>query len=150
MKILVDTSVMIGNMRYYDRDQNLVWKILNEKHTLVLTDFILEELKRNLIQKYSKSEIESALQNLTGFLGTGLLEMKTTNDYRHHLQRAEELISRKDSPILAAAMLDDIDYLITRDQDFLSNQALEEKKIGRKIKNISEFLRILTKPEFNS
>lgn len=44
----------------------------------------------------------------------------TKDRYIHNLPVAKELISLKDSPVLACGMLDEIDYLLTSDKEFLN------------------------------
>jgi hypothetical protein len=70
--------------------------------------------------------------------------VKTYNDYTLHLPEALKLIREKDVPILAATMLPDINYLVTRDKrDFLKNQKLRETAWIDKIKNPQELLSLL-------
>jgi len=47
MKVRVDTNVFIASMRYVDLKRKLVWKLLEGDHVVVVTDFILEELREN-------------------------------------------------------------------------------------------------------
>lgn len=111
MKVLVDTNIFIVSMRFAGLKRKLVWKLLEEGVIIVLTDFIIAELRENLAEQYSPRESQAALDNFLQFLGTGSMEVKTYDDYAPHLEAAKALIAQKDAPILAATMLPDIDYL---------------------------------------
>jgi predicted nucleic acid-binding protein len=144
MKVLVDTNIFVAGMRFSGVKRKLVWKLLEEGHTVVLTDFIVEELRRKFSEMYGPEEAQAALDNFLQFLGTGSLEVKTYEDYAPHLEEAEQLIREKDAPILAATMLSDIDHLLTRDkQDFLENERLRETPWMAKIKDPQELLALL-------
>jgi predicted nucleic acid-binding protein len=110
MKVLVDTNIFIASMRYAELKRKLVWKLLEEGVTIVMTDFILEELRENFTELYQPQEIQTALDLMLQFLGTGQIEVKTYDTYAPHLEQASTLIVEKDAPILAAVMLPDIDY----------------------------------------
>jgi predicted nucleic acid-binding protein len=114
MKIIADTNIYIASMRFAGLRRKLLWKLVEEGHTLVLTDFILDELRENFLELYEPSEIQATLENTLHFLATGQIEVKTYEGYALHLEEAEKLIREKDAPILAATMLPDVDYLVTR------------------------------------
>lgn len=158
MKVLVDTNIFVAGMRFAGVKRKLVWKLLEENHSVVLTDFrrkeedprswrtyfILEELRKKFSEMYGPEETQAALDNFLQFLGTGSLEVKTYEEYSSHLAEAEKLIREKDAPILAAVMLEDIDYLVTRDKrDFLENERLRETPWIAKIKDPRELLALL-------
>lgn len=115
MKILIDSSTLYSAIAF-PRKENEMLKSLIEKHTIVITDYIEEELKRNFEDSFSKERKEEMLFELDIF--TSECEIKTSNRYIEYLEGAKEKISDKDAPILACAMLDDIDYLITSDKEF--------------------------------
>ncbi len=145
MKVLVDTNIFIASMRFAGLKRKLVWKLLEADAVVVLTDFIVEELRENFAEQYTPEESRAALDNFLQFLGTGRIEIKTYTAYAPYLEKATELIVKKDAPILAAVMLPDIDYLLTRDKrDFLKNPKLHESPLIGKIKNPQELLVLLS------
>jgi len=145
MKILVDTNIYVASMRFAGVKRKLIWKILEDNHTLVLTDFIIAELRVKFSEMYIAAEVEAALDNVLQFLGTGRVEVKTYADYADLIDEVEPLIRAKDAPILAATLLPDVEYLVTRDkQDFLQNEAIQAKPWRDKIKDPHELLAILT------
>lgn len=141
MKVLIDTNIFIASMRFAGLKRKLLWKLLEDDVVIVVTDFILEELRENFAELYQAHEFEIALDLFLLFLGTGQIEVKTSEAYASHLEAATALIAEKDAPILAALMLPDIDYLITRDKaDFLENEKLQKTPWIDKIKSPQEFL----------
>ena len=90
--------------------------LIIKQHTIVITDYIIEELKRNFGNKLSTKQKTKALKQLNIFISN--CEVKRKNDYIQNLHKAQEYISDKDSPILACGMLPDIDYLLTSDKEF--------------------------------
>ena len=144
MKILVDTNVFVASMKFAGVKRKVIWKILEKGYVLVLTDFIIEELKRKFTELYGPGEVQAALENLLTFLGSGLVEVKNLKEYARNIPVAKTLIREKDAPILATVMLDDIDYLVTRDKgDFLENEAVRESEWGGKILDIQGMLALL-------
>ncbi|MFQ5853221.1 MAG: putative toxin-antitoxin system toxin component, PIN family [Candidatus Binatia bacterium] len=146
MKVLVDTNIFVASMRYAGIKRMLIWKLLEQDAVVVVTDFILEELRDKFAELYQPEEIQTALDNFLQFLGTGKIEVKTYQDYSSHLIEAQTLIREKDAPILATVMLPDIDYLVTRDKkDFLGNRKLQKTPWMEKIKSPQELLVLLEK-----
>jgi putative PIN family toxin of toxin-antitoxin system len=144
MKVLVDTNIFIASMRFAGLKRKLIWKLLEKDVIVVVTDFILEELRENFEEQYSAEEAQAALENLLHFLGTGKIEVKTYDSYAAYLPEAQQLIRDKDAPILAALMLEDITYLVTRDKrDFLENERLRKTPWIHKIKSPQELLSVL-------
>lgn len=146
MKILLDTSVLLPGFRYPDLRRKLIWRIIDEGMIPVLTDFILEELRLNIEEQYSDEEKRTALDLLLQILQTGRVEVKFWEQYTACFEEARKLINEKDAPILAAMMLEDIDYLITRDKKaFLENKKLKNTPWEQKIYSPQDFLKHLEK-----
>lgn len=141
MKILLDTSVLLPGFRYPDVRRKLIWKIIDEGMTPVLSDHILEELRVNIEEQYSDEEKRVALDLLLQILQISRVEVKSWEEYAPHLEEASKLTNEKDAPILAATMLEDIDYLITRDKKaFLENKKLWATPWQQKIYSPQDFL----------
>jgi rRNA-processing protein FCF1 len=56
MKVLVDTNTFIASMRFASLKRKLVWKLLEADAVVVLTDFIVEELRENFAEQYTPEE----------------------------------------------------------------------------------------------
>ena len=115
MKILVDSSTIYSAIVFSDKKVNIL-DLLIEKYTIVITDYIIEELKRNFKNKLSGNNKNKALNQLNVFISN--CQVKEKIDYIQNVQVAKKYISDKDSPILACGMLPDIDYLLTSDKEF--------------------------------
>ena len=115
MRVLIDSSTLYSAIAF-PRKENKMVKSLMEKHTIVVTDYIEEELKRNFEKTFSKDRKKDILFELDMFISE--CELKKVEEYEKYLEKAKKKISKKDSPILACSMLKDIDYLITSDNEF--------------------------------
>ena len=122
MRLLVDSSTIYSAIVYTGEVKNLL-ELLIEKHTIVLTDYIIEELKRNLREKLSSRNRNKALRQLNFLISN--CEIKKKNEYVHKLSSAQVIISDKDAPIIACGMLPDIDYLISSDKEFWNLKSKE-------------------------
>lgn len=67
MKILIDTSTLYSAMVHEGRVHDLIHFII-EKHEVVLSDYIVKELERNIQMKLSGPIRENALMNLEIFV----------------------------------------------------------------------------------
>ena len=100
----------------HDGKVSNVLDLLIEEHTIVVSDYIVEELKRNLRKNVSKEKEDEAVDLVEDFVSN--CHLKKKDDYLKNLQRAEKKISKKDAPILACGMLSDIDYIVSSDKEF--------------------------------
>ncbi len=117
MNILVDSSTMYSAIGHSGKVSMLLDLII-EKHTIVLSDYIIEELRRNFSEKLSGKARNNALSRLDEFISFFIVKKK--EEYIGNLRSAIKLISKKDAPVLACGMLTDIDYLLSSDKEFSS------------------------------
>jgi len=123
MKILLDTNVLFSGLGFSGVCGDLLREILKQRHTLVSTDYILEELREKVRRKFKEPHRERALDLLLFLLQRLSLEVKRFEEYQMNLDRAKGLVPEQDTPILAAAMLEEIDYFVTGDKShFLENE----------------------------
>ena len=115
MNVLVDSSTMYSAIAHPGKISMLLDLII-EKHTIVLSDYIIEELRRNLSEKLTGKARSDALSLLDEFISYSVVKKK--NEYVGNLPLAMKCISKKDAPVLACGMLPDIDYLLTSDKEF--------------------------------
>jgi predicted nucleic acid-binding protein len=141
MNILADTNLYIASLRYAGLKRKVLWRILETNHTLVITDFIIDELRENFKELYQPSEFQTAFDLFLQFIATGHMAVKTIEDYSSLLDQARAYVPEKDTPILAACMLADMDYLVTRDKKhFLENERLKQSPWHKKIVSPQELL----------
>ncbi|MFW6197140.1 MAG: type II toxin-antitoxin system VapC family toxin [Thermoplasmatota archaeon] len=122
MKILVDSSTLYSAIAHSGKVSSVI-ELLIEEHTIVVTDYIVEELKRNIRKNVSKEREEEAVDLIEDLVSN--CHVKKKEDYLKNLQRAEEKISKKDAPILACGMLPEIDYLVSSDKEFFEIETEE-------------------------
>jgi len=111
MKIVLDTNIYIAALVSKGLCAE-VYQYCLQYHELVLSDYILEEIQRNLIRKFgqSASDVSEALEILT----EGVLKVTP--------QPLDKPVSRDslDDPILGTAIVGKADYLVSGDRDLLS------------------------------
>lgn len=111
MKIVLDTNVYLAALVTPGLCAE-VYQYCLQHHELVLSDYILREIQRNLARRFgqSASDISEALELLTA----GALKVTP--------RPLEKPVSRdsSDDPILGTALAGQADYLVSEDKDLLS------------------------------
>lgn len=135
MKILIDSSTLYSAIAHSGKVSRTL-NILIEEHTIVISDYIAEEINRNFEQKLSEKNKEKALIKFDAFLsGCSIIEK---DKYLKHLNDAKDIISKKDAPVLACGMLSEIDILLTSDKEFWEIESAKVKILSPK--DIDEIL----------
>lgn len=110
MKILVDTNILISAVLFPRSKPAKALVYTTENHEMILCDQNLTEL-RNVLERKAPQALPDAEVLLTE-LSYELIPAAT---------HAQKLIrDAKDQPILNAAILHDVDIILTGDKDFLS------------------------------
>ena len=112
MRVMIDTNIFISAILFPGSlPAELVEKVL-EKHTLVLCSQIIEELHEVFNRKFKnkKEELEKFLTHLS-------YELVYTPE-KIDEEKYPKIRDEKDLPILASAILADLDYFVTGDKDF--------------------------------
>lgn len=144
MKILFDTSALFPGFRHEGLRQKLLGRVIDTGHTPVVTDYILDELRINIERRFKPEQKAVALDLLLQILSLNVLEVKLWDEYEAHLDAAFDLVREKDAPVLAAAMLDEVAYLVVRDErDFLRNERLMNSRWRAKIVRPRELFDLL-------
>jgi len=114
MRIMCDTNVLISGVLFPDSVSGRVLRIVVEQERLVLATYIAEELRRVFQAKFPEN-----VENLDRYLGRREFEIFVTpHDFGH--VAIPPVQDRKDEPVLASAILANVDFLITGDKDFVS------------------------------
>ena len=112
MRIMIDTNVLIS--AYVLSSTNLLRMIKNIKgqHTIVLPSYVLDELKRVTMRKFPEKYglLESFLRELPYELALTPEKIDKT--------KYPGIRDEKDLPILASAIIENVDVLISGDEDF--------------------------------
>lgn len=125
MNILLDTNVLFSGLGFRGIPGQLLEEIVRQGHTLASSEYILEELQGKIRIKYSGAQKEAALDFLLLLLGRISLDVKRLDGYYHLLKGLEKIVPDQDTPILAVGMLNDIDYLVSGDKDFIKNKKVD-------------------------
>ena len=110
MKILADTNVIISALLYPQSKPSLALLHAARYHELILSDFNIAELRDTVNEKFP--EKNSDLDVLFAVLAFDIVPApKSPNKL---------IADPKDSPILNAAILADVDIIISGDKHFLN------------------------------
>lgn len=111
MRIMLDTNILVSALLFPGERMNRMMECVSSTHSLVLSSFVVEELKAVAAEKFpgktaavdrflAKANYE--LVYTPEMIPEGLFEIRDKDDY----------------PVLYTAMTEDIDVLITGDNDF--------------------------------
>ena len=111
MRIMLDTNILVSALLFPSERMNRMMEYISSAHSLVLSSFVIDELKDVVAEKFpaKTSAVDRFLSKANyEFVYTpeeipeGLFEIRDSDDY----------------PVLYSAMAEDIDILITGDNDF--------------------------------
>ena len=126
-RLFIDSSVLFSaahSTRGHSRD--LVVMGANGEITIILSDYVLEETRRNLAQLK-----HPPLDELDEILGHSHIEVVEVN--KQAVLDAGKLIVLKDAPIIAAARIARVDMLVSLDRKHILNQPRLESYIKASI-----------------
>jgi len=112
MRIMIDTNVLISIIFFPSTQMNELKNKLCTKYTIVLCSHIIEELNRITKRKFAHK-----LKDMDSFLTELPYEFVYTPAFIEK-DKFPAIRDVYDYPILATAMLEDVDVLITGDKDF--------------------------------
>ncbi len=111
MRVMLDTNVFISALLFPSKNMNRLIECISTNHELVLSSFVVDELKAVIETKFSSEVfvIDELLTKMNyefvctpDFIDLALSEIRELNDY----------------PVLYTAMIEDIDVLVAEDKDF--------------------------------
>ncbi len=111
MRIMLDTNVLISSIIFKSKIMNELIAAILKDHRLVLSSFVIEELK-NVVQR----KFEGRAAELDHFLTVLPFEYVYTPDEMD--EDLFEIRDEMDYPVLYSAIVEDVDILITGDKDF--------------------------------
>lgn len=108
---MVDTNVLISLLVFSSKKMNQMMECIFREHQLVLSSYIVEELKDVVKRKFP---------NKVGVVDTLLAKMNYEYVYTPDIldETLFEIRDVKDYPVLYTAILEDVDILVTGDSDF--------------------------------
>ena len=108
---MVDTNVLISLLVFSSKKMNRMMECIFMEHQLVLSSYIVEELKDVVRRKFPDK---------VGVVDTLLAKMNYEYVYTPDIldETLFEIRDVKDYPVLYTAVLEDVDILVTGDSDF--------------------------------
>lgn len=108
---MLDTNVLISALLFPSKKFDSIMEYIFAEHELVLSSYVVEELKRVVRRKFPKKEAD--IERLLFLMS---FEYVYTPD---EIDRELFIIRDvKDYPVLYTAIIEDVDILITGDKDF--------------------------------
>ena len=127
LKVFLDTNVLISGMVFSGNERKLLEAIIDGKLELVLSSDVIDEANEVLKKKFPKQVVLFPL-----FLRMVKHEEISKREYKESEKRCAGLIGDKaDVPILAAAIVSKVDYLVTGDKGLLALKKVGETEIIR-------------------
>lgn len=111
MRVMLDTNVLLSALLFPSERMNRMMQFILEKHRLVLSSFVVEELLYVVKRKFP-----GKLQTVDDLLVAMSFELAYTPQELQ--QGLFDIRDAKDYPVLYTAMREDVDVLITGDKDF--------------------------------
>ncbi len=117
-RTFLDTSIIITALFSSRGGSFYILSQLKNKFHFQINNYVLEETLEVILKKFPlKKELKNNLFFLIGFSKIEIL----SNPPKELLNSLNKIINQKDAPILASA-LENSDYLLTLDKDFLNNE----------------------------
>lgn len=132
MRIMLDTNVLISALLFPGAGMDSMMDYIFANHQLVLSSYVVDELKNVVRRKFSGREIAiNKLLMMMSFeyvytpseIESGLFDIRDVKDY----------------PVLYTAIIEDVDILVTGDKDF-SDIDIEKPEIMSPAQFMERFL----------
>jgi len=108
---MIDTNILLSALVFGSSRMATLLESVGEKHTMIICTHIIDEFRKVVAEKAPK--YNTAVDALFSRLPYELVYTPKWQDYMPDLR------DEKDKPILAAAIVFDVDMIITGDKDFL-------------------------------
>ncbi len=113
MRVMIDTNILISIFLFPSPVMQKLVEALTIQHTIVLPSYVIDELKRTIKRKFP-----GKYQMLDAFL----LELPYEYTYtaeKIDINKYPYIRDKKDLPVLVSAIAEDVNILITGDNDFV-------------------------------
>lgn len=114
MRVMVDTNIFISIIFFPSAQTKYLVRKLTENHQIVICDYVVEELQFVVNRKFPNKR--KALDDFFLELPFELVYTPKEIDF----EKFPEMRDQKDTPILATAIIEGVDVLLTGDKDFLA------------------------------
>lgn len=134
MRVMLDTNVIISALLFPSAKMNAMMQCVLMKHRLVLSSYVVDEVKRVVRRKFPQKE--AVIDKLLTMLSF---------EYAYTPEKVEDglfyIRDIKDYPVLYTAILEDVDVLVTGDRDF-ADIDIEKPEIMTPAEFIEKFLSV--------
>ena len=134
MRVMLDTNVIISALLFPSAKMNAMMQCVLMKHRLVLSSYVVDELKRVVRRKFPQKE--AVIDKLLTMLSF---------EYAYTPEKVEDglfyIRDIKDYPVLYTAILEDVDVLVTGDRDF-ADIDIEKPEMMTPAEFIEKFLSV--------
>ena len=134
MRVMLGTNVIISALLFPSAKMNAMMQCVLMKHRLVLSSYVVDELKRVVRRKFPQKE--AVIDKLLTMLSF---------EYAYTPEKVEDglfyIRDIKDYPVLYTAILEDVDVLVTGDRDF-ADIDIEKPEIMTPAEFIEKFLSV--------
>lgn len=111
MRVMLDTNVLLSALMFPSEKMDAIMQTIFSEHTLVLSSFVVDELKAVVEKKFSRHA--QTIDVLLSQMSYDFVYTPETMD-----QSLFRIRDPKDYPVLYTAIIEDVDVLITGDKDF--------------------------------
>ena len=132
MRIMLDTNVLISALLFPSQKFNSIMEYIFAEHELVLSSYVVEELKSVVRRKFPNREAD--IERLLFLMSFEYVYTPDEID-----QELFEIRDVKDYPVLFTAIIEDVDVLITGDKDF-SDIVIEKPEIVTPAEFVERYL----------
>ena len=113
MRIMLDTNILISMIFFPSEQTYRLKQMICTDNELVLCDYVLEELRMVVERKFPSKKVE--MEQFFVELPFELVHTPRGISFDEY----PSVRDQKDSPILATAIMENIDIFVTGDKDFL-------------------------------
>lgn len=130
MRVMTDTNILLSALVFGSAKMAYLLEKVTEEHTLVICSHIIDEFRSVVARKAPKynNAVDRLFANLS-------YEMVYTPKF---FENIPDIRDKKDKPILAAAILADVDIIITGDKDFFDID-IERPKIVSHLEFLAKY-----------
>lgn len=111
MRVMLDTNILISAIVLRSKTLNQVVETVLQEHRLVLSSFIIDELKRVVATRFSNK-----VKDLDEFLTVLPYELVYTPEVME--DGLFQIRDKMDYPVLYTAIIEEVDVFVTGDKDF--------------------------------
>ena len=112
MRIMIDTNILISMIFFPSARMNEIKYKLCKEHQIVICAYVIDELK-----EVTKRKFPHKVKLLDEFFTNLPFELVYAPAF-YQLKDIPNIRDEKDKPILASAIIEDVDVLLTGDKDF--------------------------------